>query len=71
MNKSLYGLKYALRDWYENIDCFLINISFKWCASFHSIYVLHVNGETLIVLLYVDDRVINVKDTNMILGLKK
>jgi hypothetical protein len=37
----------------------------------HNIYVLHVNGETLIVALYVDDLVITRSNVNLILGLKK
>ena len=55
MNKSLYCLKYAPKVWDVKIDFSSINIGFKGCASYYSIYVLHVNGETLIVLLYVDD----------------
>ena len=31
LKKSLYGLKYAPRAWYENIDMFLLNIGFKHC----------------------------------------
>jgi hypothetical protein len=37
----------------------------------HNIYVLHVNDETLIVALYVDDLVITGSNVNLILGLKK
>jgi hypothetical protein len=36
-----------------------------------SIYVLHVNGETLIVALYVDDLVITGSNVDLSLGLKK
>ena len=37
----------------------------------HSVYVLHVHGDTLIVALYVDDLVINCSNVILIMGLKK
>jgi hypothetical protein len=58
LKKSLYGLKQAPKAWYEKIDKFFLNFGFKCCESNHSIYVLHVNDDTLIVALYVDDLVI-------------
>ena len=67
----MYGLKQASCVWYENIDNFFINIGFKYCEYDHSIYVLHVHGDTLIVELYVDDLVITGNNVNLILGLKK
>ena len=71
LKKSLYGLKHAPHAWYENIDCFFVNLSFKRCESDHNIYVLHVHGDTLIVALYVDDLVIIGNNVNLIFGLKK
>ena len=53
------------------IDCLFVNLDFKHCESDHNIYVLHVNGDTLIVVLYVDDLVITGNNVNLILGLKK
>jgi hypothetical protein len=44
--------------WYERINHFF-NLGFKYCYSNHAIYVLHVNGETLIIALYVDELVID------------
>jgi hypothetical protein len=58
LQKSLYGLKWGPWAWYAKIDNFFINIGFKHCKSDHSLYVLHVNGDTLIVVVYVDDLVI-------------
>lgn len=65
--KSLYGLKQAPRAWYEKIDHFFINLSFKCCESNHGIYVLHVKNETL----YVDNLVITRSNVKLILGLMK
>jgi hypothetical protein len=47
-----------------------ISIS-KHCESNHNIYLLHVNVETLIVALYLDDLVIIGSNVNLMLGLKK
>ena len=69
--KSLYGLKQTLRYWYENIDYSFINIGFKHCEPDNNIYVLHINSENIIVVVYVDDLVIVGSNINMIFGLKK
>ena len=71
LKKSLCGLKQTPRAWYEKIDnCFSISIC-KCCEPYHSIYVLHVDDETLIVVVYVDDLVITRSKVNLTLGLKK
>jgi hypothetical protein len=35
-----------------------VSLAFKCCESYHSLYVLHVYVNTLIVSIYVDDLVI-------------
>ena len=57
--------------WYSKFDCFFVNIGFKHHEYDHSIYVLHVNGDTLIVALYVDDLVTIGNNVNLIFSLKK
>ena len=47
LQKLLYGLKRAPRAWYEKINNFFVNLGFKWCEYDHSIYVFHVEGNTL------------------------
>ena len=59
LEKALYGLKQAPSALYEKIDHFFTNLGFKRYEANHSIYVLHVDGYTLIVALYVDDLVIS------------
>lgn len=71
LKKSLYGLKWAPRAWYEKIDHFFLNLSFNCCGSNHDIYVLHINGKTLVVTLYANDLVTTRNGINLILGLKK
>jgi hypothetical protein len=50
LKESLYGLNQDPRAWYDNIDSFFIQLGFKHCESNHSLYVLHSNGDTLIVV---------------------
>ena len=57
--------------WYEKIDRFFVNLGFKCCESDHSIYVLHVKGDTLIVVVYLDDLVLNGNKPNLIFILKR
>jgi hypothetical protein len=71
LKKSLYDLKQAPMVWYEIIDQFFLSHGFKHCESYHCIYVLHVNGKTLTVALYVDDLDITRSNVNLILGLRK
>jgi hypothetical protein len=68
---SANSLNQALEAWYEKIDLFFHNLRFKCYESYYSIYVLHVNGETLIVVLHVDDLGITRSNVNLIMGLKK
>ena len=70
LKKSLYGLKQVRRVWYKKIIHFFVNLGFKQCESNHSIYVLHVEGDTLIVVVYVDDLVLTDNNPNLIYWLK-
>ena len=71
LKKSLYGLKQDPPDWYAKIDSFFINLGFKHCESDHSLYVLHVHGDTLIVTIYGYDLVITTNNLYLTLGLKR
>ena len=55
LKNLLYGLKYAHHALYEKIDRFFFNLVLKCCEYDHSVYVLHVHGDNLILALYVDD----------------
>ena len=70
LNKSLYGLKKDPWDWYEKIDRFFVNLGFKRCESNHNIYVLHTQGNALIVVVYVEGLVINGNDYDLTFRLK-
>jgi len=58
LNKSLYGLKHALRAWYKNIDAYFLKTSFKRCIYDPNLYVKNFGYEILIIVLYVDDLII-------------
>jgi hypothetical protein len=66
-----YGLKQAPRSWYDKINNFFLRLGFKHCESDHSLYVLHTNGNTFIVVVYVDDLIITGNNIDLILRLKK
>ena len=66
----MYGLKQAPMAWYENIDHFFINLGLKRCESNHIIYVLHVQGYTLIVVVYVNDLILTRNKPDLIFRLK-
>jgi hypothetical protein len=68
--ESLYGLKKAPRAWYENIDHFFVNLGFKHCESNHSIYVFHVEGNTLIFVVYIDGLILTRNSFDIIFRLK-
>ena len=70
LKKLLYSLKQAPRAWYENIDWFFVNIGFKHCEYDNSIYVLHVDSNTQIVYIYVDDLVLTENTANLLSRLK-
>jgi hypothetical protein len=71
LKKFLYGLKQDPQAWYANINIFFLRLSFKWCESDHRLYMLHTNGDTLIVDVYVDDLLIIGNNNDLILILKK
>ena len=55
LKKSLYGLKKAPRAWYARIDGHLMSFGFKKSVVDPNLYYKTINGESLILVLYVDD----------------
>ena len=70
LKKSLYGLRQAPWAWYEKINRFFVSLGLKHCESDHIIYVLHVDGNILIVAVYVDDLALTGNDYDLIFRLK-
>jgi hypothetical protein len=55
LKKALYGLKQPPRAWYARIDVHLMSLGFSKSVVDPNLYYKTVNGESLILVLYVDD----------------
>ena len=64
LNKALYGLKEAPRLWYEEIDRFLLSEGVRKSVNDPNLYLC--SDCELILLLYVDDLLLTVKDRTRI-----
>jgi ATP-binding cassette subfamily B (MDR/TAP) protein 1 len=72
LKKSLYGLKQAPRQWYNKFDLFMTQHNFTKTSADHCVFVKNYeNGESIILLLYVDDMLIVGRDKTKIDALKK
>lgn len=52
------------------VDRFFVNLGFNHCEFDHRTYVLHVHGDTLIVVVYVVDLILTGNKPNIIFTLK-
>ena len=55
LKKALYGLKQAPRAWYQKMDAFLLSLKFSHTHADKNLYVLMVDHDICILVLYVDD----------------
>lgn len=55
LKKALYGLKQAPRTWYGRIDSFLMSLGFTKNKADPNLYYKVVDGDQVILLLYVDE----------------
>jgi hypothetical protein len=55
LQRALYGLKQAPRAWFDRFSAFLLKYGFFCSLSDPSLFVLHSDYGSLILLLYVDD----------------
>ena len=55
LKNALYGLKQAPCAWYGQIDEYLVNLGFTKSDADPNLYYKVVDGEPLILVLYVDD----------------
>ena len=55
LNKSLYGLKQALREWYSKMDAVLHSQKFQRYRSDSNVYLKQNYGNIIIIVLYLFD----------------
>jgi hypothetical protein len=55
LKKALYGLKQAPQAWYVRIDGYLMSSGFSKSVVDANLYYKVVNGDSLILILYIDD----------------
>jgi hypothetical protein len=70
LKNSLYGLKKASRQWYENMDSYLLSQKFVCCKSDPNVYMLSTADSLLLLVLYVDDLLITGCSTSVIVAVK-
>lgn len=55
LQKSLYGLKQALRAWNDRFTKFLLTVGFEPSYADSSLFIKHDGKSVVVLLLYVDD----------------
>ena len=70
LKKALYDLKQAPRTWYGRIDSFLMSLGFTKSKADPNLYYKVVDGDQVILLLYVDDLFLT-SDEKLILDSKR
>nr|GEW55256.1 hypothetical protein [Tanacetum cinerariifolium] len=71
LNKSLYELKQAPRQWYLKFDGFMQRAGYKRCVMDHCCYLKKVGSSSIILLLYVDDMLVACSEMAEIKKLKR
>ena len=64
LHKTLYGLKQALRAWYERLHNYLVKIGFERIDDYKNLYLKTEKGKGIFVFeIFVDDIIFGVQDT--------
>lgn len=70
LQKSLYGLKQALRAWYAKMDSFLLSVGFTRCHYDPNVYILQQDDTLTFLVLNVDDLLITGSHSSHIMAVK-
>jgi len=62
LQRSLYGLKQASRQWYAGLSSFLISHGYNQCTFDYSLFLKHESKSITTLLVYVDDIVLSGND---------
>ncbi|OMO49485.1 Reverse transcriptase, RNA-dependent DNA polymerase [Corchorus capsularis] len=71
LQKSLYGLKQASRNWYQKFTQALLTAGFIQSTSDHSLFTSTQGESYIAVLIYVDDVIVTGNDSTKIAWLKE
>lgn len=55
LHKAIYGLKQVSRAWYEKLKTTLVMLGFNATKSDNSFYIRKQRGNSIYILVYVDD----------------
>ncbi|CAM8905440.1 unnamed protein product [Rhodiola kirilowii] len=64
--RGIYGRKQASRQWFARFSDALVEFGFKQSLNDYSLFTLTINGEFLIILVYVDEVVITGTSSTLI-----
>jgi hypothetical protein len=71
LHKALYGLRQALRAWNIKLDGVLTSLGFERNPSEHAVYTRGIDGERLLLGVYVDDLIVTSSSTSAIAKFKE
>lgn len=71
LQKSLYGLRQASRNWYHKFTRALVDIGFRQSRADHSLFIFKRNGVYVAALIYVDDAILVGNDARKIDSVKE
>jgi len=70
LDKALYGLRESPRAWYECLDKYLQELSFRKSASDYCLYILGNKDEVIYLIIFVDDLLIYGKNKERLKNIK-
>ena len=71
LKKGLYRLKQAGHEWYATLHEFLINLGFHRMHADHSVFVFEWGHSTVILPVYVDDKLLAGNDNDLLNAIQK